>query len=221
MTEPSSDAWLSLDEVASRLGVTRLKVREAIAAGVLRARRDNRGFWRVTLDAAEEAAERMGSLRVEPTQLVEILFDEVEEATAALAERSADVERLTALIDRQQELMERALKVAERAEGQQAPVPAERLAALNERSQTLIDRALTELEARDADLAKVSGLLDRAIGAAAGLDAEVARQIDISQRQRAILDRVFAIAQAGLERLALSQRGGWFSRWRGSRGNPR
>jgi excisionase family DNA binding protein len=218
MTEPGSDAWLSLDEVASRLGVTRLRVREAIAAGALRARRDNRGFWRVTLDAAEEAAGRMASLRVEPTQLVEILFDEVEEATAALAERSADVERLTALIDRQQELMERALRAAE---GRKAAVPEERLAALNERSQTLIDRALTQLEARDAELVKVSGMLDRAMGAAAGLDAEVARQIEITQRQRAILDRVFAIAQAGLERLALSPRGGWFSRWRGSRGNPR
>jgi excisionase family DNA binding protein len=218
MTDPSSDAWLSLDEVASRLGVTRLRVREAIAAGVLRARRDNRGFWRVTLDAPEEAAARMASLRVEPTQLVEILFDEVEEMTAALAERSADVNRLTALVDRQQELLERALRAAE---GQQTPAPSERLAALNDRSQTLIDRALTELEARDAELSKVSGLLDRAMGAAAGLDAEVARQIEITQRQRVILDRVFAIAQAGLERLSLSPRGGWFSRWRGSRGNRR
>lgn len=220
MTEPSSDAWLSLDEVASHLGVTRLKVREAIAAGVLRAQRDNRGFWRATLGAARQASDRIAAAKVAPTQLVEILFDEVEEATAALAERNADVERLTALLDRQQELMERALRVAEHAQSQQTSVPAERLAALNARSQTLIDRALTELETRDAELSKVSGLLDRAMGAAAGLDAEVARQVEISRRQRALLDRLFAIAQAGLERFAASPRGGWFSRWRGPRGDP-
>ena len=43
-------AWLSLDEAARRLGVSRLRLREAIAAGALPARRDNHGFWRVSLE---------------------------------------------------------------------------------------------------------------------------------------------------------------------------
>jgi excisionase family DNA binding protein len=217
MNDLSSDAWLSLDEAASRLGVTRLRVREAIAAGVLKARRDNMGFWRVSLDAGRTAAQRMAAVEIAPSQLVEILFDEVEETTAALAERTEDIERLTALLDRQQALLDRALKLAENREAVQSTLATERLAALNEKSHTLVERALTELETQGAELIKVRGLLDRAMGTAAALDGEVVRQTEISQRQRALLDRVFAIAQASLDRIAPSVRGGWFSRWRGSR----
>jgi excisionase family DNA binding protein len=220
MNDLGSDAWLSLDEAARRLGASRLRVREAIAAGVLRGQRDNRGFWRVSLAGGGDLATGIASVQVAPAQLVEILFDEVEEASASLAERNADVERLSALVARQQDLIERALRLAEVAESPQKTVQAEQLASLNERSQALADRALTALETRDAELVKVTGLLDRAMGAAAGLDAEVARQVEISQRQRALLDRVFAVAQAGLERFAPGPRGGWFSRWRGSRGEP-
>ena len=56
MTDDSSEAWLSLDEAAERLGVSRLRLREAIAANAIPARRDNRGFWRVSL--ADGAAPR-------------------------------------------------------------------------------------------------------------------------------------------------------------------
>jgi excisionase family DNA binding protein len=218
MNDQSRDAWLSLDEVALRLGVTRLRVREAIAAGVLRAQRDNRGFWRASLADVGEASARMSQVRVAPSQLVEILFDEVEEANASLADRNADVERLSALVARQQELLERALKLATGPANTETHEVDRRLAALNERSQTLIDRAIGQLETSNADLVRVTGLLDRAIGAAAGLDAEVARQGEIAKRQRALLDRLFAIAEAGLTRIAPGRRGGWLSRWRGSRG---
>ena len=55
------DAWLSLDEAAERLGVSRLRVREAIAAKAIAARRDNHGFWRVSLsDGAAVSIRRVG-----------------------------------------------------------------------------------------------------------------------------------------------------------------
>ena len=44
-------SFLSLAEAAARLGVSRLKLREAIAKGVVPARRDNEGRWRVDLTA--------------------------------------------------------------------------------------------------------------------------------------------------------------------------
>ena len=37
---------------------------------------------------------------------------------------------------------------------------------------------------------------------ASALDAEVARQTETSKRQRALLDRVFALAQASLDRFS-------------------
>jgi hypothetical protein len=218
MNDLGSDAWLSLDEAARRLDASRLRVREAIAAGVLRAQRDNHGFWRISLGPGDDVAAKVASVHVSPSQLVEILFDEVEEVTASLAERNADLDRLSALAARQQELLERALQFAETSEGPHAKAQAEQFAALNERSQDLVDRALSALETRDAELVKVTGLLDRAMGAAAGLDAEVARQVETSRRQRDLLERVFAIAEAGLERFVARPRSGWFSRWRGSRG---
>jgi hypothetical protein len=192
-----------------------LRIREAIAVGLLKAQRDNRGFWRVSFEEARAVSARMSAVEVAPAKLVEILFDEVEETTAALAERTADVERLTGLLDRQQALLERALQIAEQ-KGDDGGA-AERLAALNERSQALVDRALTELETRGQEFAKVNGFLDRAMQTASALDAEVSRQTETSKRQRALLDRVFALAQASLDRFSPSPRGGWLSRWRAPR----
>ncbi len=110
------------------------------------------------------------------------------------------------------------MRLLEAAEAAETEASRERLVSLNEKSHALLDRALTELEARSAELVKVGGLLDRAMGAAAGLDAEVARQTEVVTRQRALLDRLFAIAQAGLERVAGRSPSRWLSRWRGSGG---
>src|SRR5947209_19039538 len=60
-------AWLSLEEAAHRLGVSRLRLREGIAAGAVRAQRDNRGLWRVTLDDIPDwLIRRTASVKIEP-----------------------------------------------------------------------------------------------------------------------------------------------------------
>ena len=62
----------------------------------------------------------------------------------------------------------------------------------------------------------MTGLMDRALDTVAGLDAEVARGRETAQRQRALLDRVFELARASLDRIAgEAPRGGWFGRLRG------
>jgi excisionase family DNA binding protein len=214
MTDRPRDAWLSLDEAAARLGVARLRLREAIAAGVLRAQRDNRGFWRVQLEEGRELPREIAV--VAPEKLIEALFDEIEELTGALDERKSEVERLDAVASRQQALLDRALALAEASSEPSRDV--ERLAALNARSQALVERSLASLEQREAALQQMSGMMDRALDTAAGLDAEVARQRKASERQRALLDRVFEIARASLERLGgETPRGGWFQRFRGRR----
>jgi uncharacterized coiled-coil protein SlyX len=212
MTDRPRDAWLSLDEAAALWGVSRLRLREAIAVGALAAQRDNRGAWRVLGPAPVDFA----TLRAPPEKLIEALFDEIEELSGALEERGQEVERLHALTARQQSLIERALTLAESAP--LAP-DIQRLAAINEQSQALAERALTTLETREQALSQMNGLMTRALDTVAGLDAEVARQRETSEKQRALLDRVFELARASLDRLSGdSSRSGWLARLRRRKG---
>jgi excisionase family DNA binding protein len=201
MTDDSSEAWLSLDEAAERLGVSRLRLREAIAANAIAARRDNRGFWRVSLaDGARAATSRVQETRADPQQLIELLFDEIEDLNALMSERAAGEERMAALIERQQALLERALLLAERPieSGLDA---AERVVSLHDRSQQLIERAIGKIVASDAEFTRLTALMDRALTTAAGLEAEVTRQAEVAVKQQALLERVFHLAEVSLDRI--------------------
>lgn len=227
MSDAADGAWLSLDEAAGRLGASRLRLREAIAAGAIPARRDNRGFWRVSLSDDIEAAKlRLRGARVAPQALVELLFDEIEEMNALLAERNGDIERMSRLVVRQQDLLERALLLTELPASGETSIDPERIVRLNERSQALIEQTLSKLETRDAEMAKMTGLMDRALTTVERLDAEVARQNDVARKQQALLDRVFALAHTSLERISGSRSGsGFLGRLRkrigGARANSR
>ena len=217
MTESARDAWLSLNEAAARLGLSRLRLREAIAAGVLRAQRDNRGYWRVWVEENRDFAREIAAAQISPDKLIEALFDEIEELTSAHDERQSEVDRLSELAARQQALLERAIALAETSGEAKPAEEVNRLGALNERSQALVERAMTSLEQRETALHQMSGLMDRALETVAGLDAEVVRQRETSQRQRALLDRVFELARASLDRIAGESPRGWFGRMRGRR----
>ena len=206
MSNAPNETWLTLDEAAARLVVSRLRLREAIAAGLLKGRRDNRGFWHVLL--AGEAAEMAGKIqaaRAPPEALVELLFDEIDEMNLHIAERDASLERLNSVAARQQEMLARALAVAE------TPAPAEtrldgaRVAALNERSSALIETALDKLAGRDGDIAKLTEIIDRALTTMGGLEAELKRQSEVAERQKGLLERLFVLANASLERFAGSE----------------
>jgi len=220
MSENTSDGWLSLDDAAGRLGVSRLRLREAIAARAIEARRDNRGFWRVSLAADEAAARRrISHARVDPSQLVELLFDEIEEMSALLGERDAHVARMSRLVVRQQDLLDRALLLAESPSAATPAIDAERVARLHERSEALIEQTLSKLRGRDAELTKMTSLMGRALDTVAGLDAEVTRQTEVTRKQQALLDRAFSIAQASLDRFTGGA--GFFGRLRARIGGGR
>ena len=214
MTDESSDAWLSLDEAALRLGVSRIRLREAIAADAVSARRDNRGFWRVSLtEGAGAAIRRIRETPADPSKLIELLFDEIEDLNALLDDRTASEALMAALIERQQILLDRALSLAEKpaASGRDA----ERVAALQDRSQLLIEQTLGKIEARDAEVSRLTGLMDRALTTVAGLDAEVTRQADVAVKQQALLARLFQLAEISLDRIGGGEGGrGLFRRLR-------
>jgi excisionase family DNA binding protein len=221
MPDNSNHDWLSLGQAAERLGVNRMRVREAIAAGVIGARRDNRGFWRVSLAADVDVKERMREIRLNPEALVELLFDEIEELNADLAERDSSLERLHAVAARQQDMLARALNLAQKSENPRDSKDQDRLADLNERSLRLLETAVGKLADRDADIAKLTSLLDRAFKKISGLEGEIERRVEVADRQKSLLDRLFEIANKKLDRLSSSQRRGrgWLERLRGRRGD--
>lgn len=157
-TEPSYDRtqFLPAAEAAERLGVSRLKVREAISKGVLPARRDNEGRWRVDIDVSVgDLNAALDGLEAQPADLIGGLFDEIEELYELLAGKSEDVERLSALVERQQQALEKTVAALESAQAD-----TERLAVLFERALDLADaleavsgnEALEDVSARAFDL---------------------------------------------------------------------
>jgi excisionase family DNA binding protein len=212
MTESSSGAWLTLDEAAERLGVSRLRLRQAIAANAIPAQRDNQRFWRLTLPDDLAAVRRsIETAKVHSQGLIDLLFDEIEDLNAHLSESASNEQRLAALAGRQQELLERALSLAENTSGN-AAVDIGRVARL--------ERSLASLDAKNAELATMTGLMDRALTTVAGLDAEVTRQRAVTDKQQALLERLFALAHENLDRLLAAPRRGLFGRIRARVGRP-
>ena len=166
------------------------------------------------IDGEPDLARKTAAVRLAPEQLIGALFDEIEELTTTLSDRDGEVDHFSKLAARQQALLERAVALAENASSGDV----ERLSALNARSQELADKALTSLEKRDVELGRMSGLMDRALETVAGLDAEVERGRETSQRQRALLDRVFEVARVSLDRIGGEGRAsGWLGRILGRR----
>jgi hypothetical protein len=205
MPEKGSENWVSLEEAARQLGVSRLRIREAIAAEQLSARRDNRGFWQVSLDNDFDVKGNIESERLDPEALVELLFDEIEEVNLILADRDASLERLNAVASRQQEMIARALSLAEAPSADRPSADRDRLAEINDRMSRLIETTLEKLASRDGDIVKLTGLLDRALTTISGLESELQRQAGLAERQKGLFERLFALADASLERFEKSE----------------
>lgn len=174
-----------LGEAAVRLGVSRLKLREAIAKGLVAARRDNEGRWRVDMALVPAGlAEAVASVPAAPEGLMAALFDEIEELSGDLEAAQGVSERLVVLAGGQAEALERvmgaleasvaardrfadvagrALAVADEAEARAAALQAttERALRLLERTTTALDASRTEAAARDTVIAGHGGQLDR------------------------------------------------------------
>jgi methyl-accepting chemotaxis protein len=202
---PGHDGFLLLGPAAERLGLSRLKLREAIAKGLVAARRDNEGRWRVDLGAVpQDLRERIRATPAAPEALMGALFDEIEELSADLdgardlsgrlaglaeaqagaLERSvAALEARTAERDRLAGLAGQALDAAEAAEA--------RAAAL----QGMTDRALAALE-------RSTGAMEAAVAETARLKAQAAAQSEQISGHAGQLDRLFALSEQALETAA-------------------
>ncbi|MEM6743374.1 MAG: hypothetical protein AAF676_06525 [Pseudomonadota bacterium] len=183
MAASEKSDWLPLAEAAARLGVSRLKLREAVAKGLIPSRKDNLGLRRVDLSAAPaDIAAAAADVVTDPTALVAALFDEIEELHGELDDRTATVARFADLAGRQQDALEAAAVALERSRSETA-----RLAALLDRaldlasavetrpSDPVSDRALALLE-------ETTGALEESRAEARRLSTLVAKAVDLAEK---------------------------------------
>jgi hypothetical protein len=192
--------FLPIGEAAKLLGLSRIRLREAIAKGLLPARRDNEGHLRVDLSAVPSDLDaRLAGQAIEPAELLDTLFDEVEELQAMLAGRDADIERFKSLLDRQDTMLERSMELNERANrGRPQTEPAEEgsskaLADVSDRALRMLDDVTNRLETTMEHNAQFRQLVERALAlsevAASASDNRVEELSGAAERAMNLLDR--------------------------------
>ncbi len=197
------DGFLTLAEAAGRLGISRLKLREGIAKGVISARRDNEGRWRIDLSSVPgDIRQAVAATQADPAALMGALFDEIEELGADLAQSQDMTARLTTLAGAQADMIDRLTAIAEAR------------TADRDRLGDIAGKALTaaeEAEQRAARLRMTTdralGLLDRAAGTLEGVQDEISRLSEESAKKDrqiadhgARLERLFALSEEALEK---------------------
>jgi excisionase family DNA binding protein len=205
MTRPADtqDGFLTLAEAADRLGLSRLKLREGIAKGVIAARRDNEGHWRVDLAALpSDVKQAVAAVSADPAALMGALFDEIEELGSDLAQSQDMTARLTALAGTQADMIDRLTTLVEArtterdrlgqiaghalSAAEEAETRAAHLQSTADRAISLLDRAAGTLESVRDDMARITR-------EAADKDSIIA---DHGQR----LERLFALSEQALDK---------------------
>ncbi|MEM8801423.1 MAG: hypothetical protein AAGF55_02700 [Pseudomonadota bacterium] len=177
-------SFLTVAEAAERLGTTRLRVREAVALSLLKARRDNEGRLRVDLPN-DVALPKGKSTELDPEAVLEFLFDDIEELENEVVSRDARIATLTALLARQDEALERSDRILSELQ-----IEKTRLAEMLDRAFSHLDNA-TNREARLQDVSdRAMETLDQTLRAA---EAEAQK----SAKLQDMLERAILLAEQG------------------------
>ncbi len=212
-TRHSSDAFLTVEEAALRLGTSRLRVREAVARGMLSARRDNEGRLRV--DLPERGHLPPAGAALEPDAVMGFLFDDIEEMEGAISDRDAQLARLSGLLARQDAALGQAEAALTRADAALAQAEAgkarlagmldrafghlealaereQRLAGVSDRSLAALEAALGQAEMKEQRVSQMAGILERAMH----LAEQGQGTQDVAERAMTLLDDALARAEA-------------------------
>jgi excisionase family DNA binding protein len=210
---PDSQAtFLRLGEAAERLGVSRLKLREAVAKGLLPHRRDNEGRLRVDLGLApDDLVTAVAAAAADPAALMQALFDEIEELSAELDDSEAATERLARLAAAQGEALDRAMAALDAANAERdlmsvlterALTAAEEAGARAEKLEGVSSRAIGLLEDATGLLEDATGRLETLEVEARHLREELARKDTTIHQHTSQLERMFTISEQALEKAA-------------------
>ncbi|MEL6234251.1 MAG: hypothetical protein AAFR46_07565 [Pseudomonadota bacterium] len=189
--------FLPLAEAAARLGISRLKLREAVAKGLLPARRDNRGRWRVDLalapgpSGAQDLAALAEHKTAAPEALIEALFDEIEELTAERDEAVQDAAEAAVFVQRQQDALENTAKALETAQADAA-----RLSGLLDRALDLADTLTRRDGSADPVTERALALLEETAGALEASRIEGTRLASLLSRAIALADEAAGRGEA-------------------------
>jgi methyl-accepting chemotaxis protein len=205
----TNDSFLPLAEAALRLGLSRLKLREGIAKGVIPARRDNQGHWRVDLSALPgNLKAAINAAPALPADLMSALFDEIEELSADLDNANSLTERLATIAGTQADTLEKVTAALEARTHER-----DRMGDLAGRALAAADEAETRAARLQQTTDRAMALLDRAAGAIEGVQADMARiKADAAQKDDMIaghgvqLDRLFTLSEQALEKAAEARR---------------
>ncbi|MHB1104369.1 MAG: hypothetical protein ACYC0C_16660 [Devosia sp.] len=200
--------FLSLDEAAERLGVSRLRVREAVAQGILLGAKDNRGHLRVDLGGG--FLDRTDGVRADPVQLINALFDEIEELQDKVGDSEALTARLSVLVERQQSLLERlTTDGAYVGEGKSA-ANIEGLANTANKALLLLERATMNLEDSHDESRRLGGLLDKSLTAAESMEHVLGDRQKLIDRQRGVIERLYELSEQMWRHVSTRREGGGF-----------
>ncbi len=221
MTDSGPDQRLTIGEAAEKLGTSRLRVREALAAGLLTGYRNNQGKWLVDLDTLPASLDGTKGDALLPDRLIELLFDEVEELQQTIEEREATIAQLSALVERQGAALERAVQLAEQrgTGGGQAQIRA--LSETSERALVLLENALDRLGENAASVRQLSQLVERGLITSEEFDKRLREQESamaekevVIEQQGRMIDRLFSLTERvlGLTGMTVQRNGGLLRR---------
>lgn len=178
--------FLTVGEAASLLGVSRLRLREAVAKGVVPGRKDNEGRLRIDLTgvSADKVKNKLSKFKNDaaPEAILDVLFDEVEELQQDLSAGDARIDMLSTLVTRQGEALDQADQALEKS------------ASDNARLQELLDRALTHLEDDQASTLRLQGLAGRALKMLDDTGDQLETSLAQNTRFESLLERALTLA---------------------------
>ncbi len=194
--------FLLLGEAAALLGVSRLKLREAIAKGLVTARRDNEGRWRVDMALVPDGlAVAVAAVPAAPEALMGALFDEIEELSGDLEAAQGVSGRLVALAGGQAAALERVMGALEAVASER-----DRFADVAGRALAVADDAEARAAALAATTERALGLLERTAVALDGARAEAAARDTLIAGHSGQLDRLFSLSEQALEAAGKARR---------------
>ena len=210
----SSTGFLTVAEAAAALGVSRLRIRQAAAIGALTSRRDNEGMLRVDIPKSSRSRKTLDDkmqAQLPPTQLVEVLFDEVEEMHAVLDQRDGQIQARDDLLERQADALSAADEIlsaqqtdianlSDLAERQSAALDsadaALSLASERETALTgLLDNAMARLDTSSDAAVRLAGISDQAITNLEGISSDLEASLSQTARLEALLARAMIVTE--------------------------
>ena len=170
--------FLTVGAAAEHLGISRLKLREGVARKLIPAQRDNEGNLRLDLSALTPGVvDDLHRSDLSASDLVDMLFDEIEDLQRQLADQS----RLVALLDRQANAMDRGSAALDQAQADKARLTA------------LLDQTMAHLDGETPPA--MTAVTDRALGLLEDTGTKLETSLTQSARFEALLERALKLSE--------------------------